>query len=76
MLFSAKAPRLHEVEVRDKYLPILTVTLGSGTVFRLTYKDGGLAQGHGMAGMLVAYEDDIEENWGLKAPGHRRLGMR
>ena len=73
--FSAKARRLHEIEVPDQSMPFLTIRIRQGMVFRLTYKEGGLAGGYGMVGMLVAYEDDIQENRSPKAPGHHVLDM-
>ena len=56
-------------------MPFFTIIFDQDIVFRLTYKEGGLAGGYGMVGMLVAYEDDIQENRSPKALGSRALDM-
>ena len=72
--FSAKAPRLHEIEVLDPYVPLLNLIFDQGIGSGLVQKEGGWAGGYGMDKILVAYEDGIQESRGPRAPGHRELG--
>ena len=53
--FSAKAPRLHEIEVLDPYVPLLNLIFDQGIGSGLVQKEGGWAGGYGMDKMLVAY---------------------
>ena len=71
--FSAKAPRLHELEAVDSCFPFENLIRGQGIVFELVQKEGGWARSYGMGDMLVAYEDDIPKDRGLKVSGHCAL---
>ena len=71
--FSVKAPRLRELEAVDSYGPLENLIRGQGIVFGLVQKEGPWARGYGMGDMLVAYEDDVPKDRGLKVSGHCAL---
>ena len=57
--FSAKAPRLRELEVVDSYFPLENLIRGQGIVFGLVQREGPWVRGYGMDDMLIAHEDDV-----------------
>ncbi len=62
--FSAKAPRLRELEVLDEDISLRNLVFGQDIVFRLIQKEGGWGRGYGMGRKRVAYEDDLLKNQG------------